>query len=152
MSQLGRNWTQTLKILGIDHGNVRIGIAISDESGSFARPLTIIPHVSRLHDAEKVWKLCEEHGCEMIVVGIPYDSDGGEGPRARSVLRFVAQLKSICRIPVITWDESYSTKNVIATSLQMKESRSSRRQALDDKAAAMILQSYLDHHAQYTGG
>lgn len=152
MSQLGRNWTQTLKILGIDHGNVRIGIAISDESGSFARPLTIIPHVSRLHDAEKVCKLCEEHGCEMIVVGIPYDSDGGEGPRARSVLRFVAQLKSICRIPVITWDESYSTKNVIATSLQMKESRSSRRQALDDKAAAMILQSYLDHHAQYTGG
>lgn len=131
---------------------MRIGIAISDESGSFARPLTIIPHVSRLHDAEKVCKLCEEHGCEMIVVGIPYDSDGGEGPRARSVLRFVAQLKSICRIPVITWDESYSTKNVIATSLQMKESRSSRRQALDDKAAAMILQSYLDHHAQYTGG
>ena len=141
-----------MKILGIDHGNVRIGIAISDESGSFARPLTIIPHVSRLHDAEKVCKFCEEHGCEMIVVGIPYDSDGGEGPRARSVLRFVAQLKSICRIPVITWDESYSTKNVIATSLQMKESRSSRRQALDDKAAAMILQSYLDHHAQYTGG
>lgn len=131
---------------------MRIGIAISDESGSFARPLTIIPHVSRLHDAEKVCKLCEEHGCEMIVVGIPYDSDGGEGPRARSVLRFVAQLKSICRIPVIAWDESYSTKNVIATSLQMKESRSSRRQALDDKAAAMILQSYLDHHAQYTGG
>ena len=141
-----------MKILGIDHGNVRIGIAISDESGSFARPLTIIPHVSRLHDAEKVCKLCEEHGCEMIIVGIPYDSDGGDGPRARSVLRFVAQLKSICRIPVITWDESYSTKNVIATSLQMKESRSSRRQALDDKAAAMILQSYLDHHAQYPGG
>ncbi|HOT99209.1 MAG TPA: Holliday junction resolvase RuvX [Anaerolineaceae bacterium] len=141
-----------MKILGIDHGNVRIGIAISDESGSFARPLTIITHVSRVHDAEKVCKLSEDHGCGMIVVGIPYDSDGGEGPRARSVLRFVAQLKSVCRVPVITWDESFSTKDVITTSLKMKESRSSRQQALDDKAAAMILQSYLDHHAQYSEG
>ncbi len=88
----------------------------------------------------------------MIVVGIPYDSDGGEGPRARSVLRFVSQLKSICRVPVITWDESFSTKDVIANSLQMKASRSSRQQALDDKAAAMILQSYLDHRAQYPEG
>ena len=97
-------------------------------------------------------KVCEEQGCGMIVVGIPYDSDGGEGPRARSVLRFVAQLKSICRVPVLTWDESFSTKDVISTRLQMKESRSSRQQALDDKAAAMILQSYLDHHAQYSEG
>ncbi len=84
----------------------------------------------------------------MIVVGIPYDSDGGEGPRARSVLRFVEQLQSVCSVPVRTWDESFSTQNVITTNLEMKKSRSSRRQALDDKAAAMILQSYLDHCAK----
>jgi len=141
-----------LKILGIDHGNVRIGVAISDETGSLARPLTIITHVSRAQDAEEVRKLCEEHNCGMIVVGIPYDSDGSEGPRARSILRFVAQLQSISSVPVLTWDESFSTQNVIATSVQMKKSRSSRREPLDDKAAALILQSFLDHLAQKTEG
>lgn len=84
----------------------------------------------------------------MILVGVPYDLDGGEGPRARSVLRFVEQLQSVCAVPVKTWDESFSTKNVIATSVQMNKSRSSRREAMDDKAAAMILQSYLDLLAQ----
>jgi putative Holliday junction resolvase len=137
-----------LKILGIDHGNVRIGIAISDESGSFARPLTIITHVSRAKDAEEICRLGEEEGCGMIVVGIPYDSDGSEGPRARSVLRFADQLKSVCRVPVMTWDESFSTQSVISTSVQMNKSRISRKQALDDKAAALILQSFLDHCAQ----
>lgn len=137
-----------MKILGIDHGNVRIGVAISDESGSLARPLTILTHVSRAQDAEEVWKLCENEGCGLIVVGIPYDLDGGEGPRARSVLRFVEQLQSVSAVPVKTWDESFSTKNVIAASVQMNKSRRSRRVAMDDKAAAMILQSYLDLLAQ----
>jgi len=141
-----------LKILGIDHGNVRIGIAISDETGNFARPLTIITHVSRAQDAEEVRKLCEEQDCDMIVVGIPYDSDGVEGPRARSVLRFVEKLQSVCSVPIRTWDESFSTQNVIATSLVMKKSRNFRRQALDDKAAAMILQSFLDHGADLGKG
>ena len=137
-----------MKILGMDKGNVRIGVAISDESGSLARPLTILRHVSRAQDAEEVWKLCENEGCGLIVVGIPYDFDGAEGPRARSVLRFVEQLQSVSAVPVKTWDESFSTKNVIATSVQMNKSRRSRREAMDDKAAAMILQSYLDLLAQ----
>ena len=138
-----------MKILGIDHGNVRIGVAISDESGSFARPLSIITHVSRLKDAEEVCRLAEAKSCSMIVVGVPYDSDGREGPRARSVMRFVEQLRAICCMPVITWDESHSTQNVISTSLQMNKSRYSRRTAIDDKAAAMILQNYLDQHLEY---
>jgi putative Holliday junction resolvase len=138
-----------LKILGIDHGNVRIGIAISDESGSFARPLSIITHVSRLKDAAEVCRLAEAEDCSMIVVGVPYDSDGGEGPRARTVMRFVEQLRAICSMPVKTWEESFSTQNVISTNLQMNKSRSSRRTAIDDKAAAMILQNYLDHQLEY---
>ncbi len=137
-----------MKILGIDHGNVRIGIAISDESGNFARPLSIITHVSRLKDAEEVCRLAEAKGCRMIVVGVPYDTDGREGPRARSVIRFVEQLRAICCMPVITWDESFSTQNVISTNLHMNKSRSSRRIAIDDKAAAVILQNYLDHQLE----
>ena len=127
---------------------MRIGIAISDESGSLARPLTILTHVSRVQDAKEVCRIYEDEGCGLVVVGIPYDSDGGEGPRARSVLRFVEQLQAIGGIPVKTWDESFSTKNVIETSIQLNKSRGSRRKALDDKAAAMILQSFLDHQAQ----
>ena len=145
---VGKKRTSDLKILGIDHGNVRIGVAVSDETGSFARPLTILTHVSRAQDAEETCRLCEKEECGMIVVGVPYDLDGGEGPRARSVLRFLEQLQSVCCVPVIPWDEYFSTKYVIATSIQLKKSRSSRREALDDEAAAMILQSYLDHLAQ----
>jgi len=145
---MSKKWTGDLKILGIDHGNVRIGIAVSDETGSFARPLRILNHVSRAQDALEVCKVSEEQECGMIVVGIPYDSDGMEGPRARSVLRFVEELRSVCGVPVKTWDESFSTQRVISTSVLMNKSRSSRRQALDDKAAAMILQNFLDRHTQ----
>ena len=141
-----------MKTLGIDHGNVRIGVAVSDETGSFARPLTILKHVSRAQDAEETRKLCEKEDCGLIVVGVPYDLDGSIGPRARSVLRFVEQLQSVCAVPVLAWDESFSTKNVIATSIQMNKSRGSRREAMDDKAAAMILQTYLDHQAENCEG
>ena len=141
-----------MKILGVDHGNVRIGVSISDESGSLARPLTILTHVSREQDAEEVCKLCENHDCGLVVVGVPYDLDGGEGPRARSVLRFVRQLQSVSNVPVQTWDETLSTKTVIATNIQLNKSRSKRRETLDDKAAAVILQSYLDHRVQDSEG
>lgn len=141
-----------MKILGIDHGNVRIGVAISDETGSFARPLAILTHVSRQQDAEEIRRLCEQQACEFIVVGIPYDSDGGEGPRARSVLRFVKLLTSIVRMPVSTWDESFSTQDVIETSAQLGKNRRSRLEAFDDRVAAVILQSYLDHLAHNVEG
>ncbi len=141
-----------MKILGIDHGNVRIGIAVSDDTGNFARPLSIFMHVSRQQDADEIRRVCEQQGCELIVVGVPYDSDGGEGPRARSVLRFVKELTLVVSVPVTTWDESFSTHDVTQTSLQLGKSRSSRMKALDDRVAAVILQSYLDHKAQITGG
>lgn len=141
-----------MKILGIDHGNVRIGVAVSDDSGNFARPLTILTHVSRQQDADEIRRVCEEQNCELIVVGVPYDSGGGEGPRARSVLRFVKDLTSVAGVPVTTWDESFSTQEVMQTSLQMGKSRSSRMKALDDRVAAVILQNYLDHQAQISGG
>lgn len=140
-----------MKIFGIDHGNVRIGIAISDESGSLARPLGILTHVSRAENAKLVAQIAMEEGCGLIVVGVPYDFDGLEGPRARSVLRFVRALEEVSAIPVRTWDKSFSTKNVIATSVRMNKRQSARRKALDDLAAAGILQSFLDQNVKLTG-
>ena len=142
---------RTLKILGIDHGNVRIGIAISDESGSLARPFGILTHVSRAEDAKQVAQIALDEDCGMIVVGVPYDSEGMEGHRARSVLRFARALEEVSTIPVRSWDESFSTQNVIATSVRMNKRQRTRRKALDDLAAAEILQSFLDQNVKLTG-
>lgn len=134
-----------MKHLGIDHGNKRIGIAISDELGMLARPLMILEHISRQEDALFVSSLAQQHSCEAIVVGLPLDSDGQIGPRARSVNRFIEALSTQTNLPVISWDESNSTIKTIQASLQRGEKAKKRREAIDDQAAAMILQDYLDH-------
>ena len=134
-----------MKHLGIDHGNKRIGIAISDELGMFARPFMILEHVSRQEDALFISRLAHQHACGAIVVGLPLDSDGQIGPRARSVNRFIEALSTQTNIPVISWDESNSTIKTIQASLLRGEKAKKRREAMDDQAAAMILQDYLDH-------
>ncbi|HHX09650.1 MAG TPA: Holliday junction resolvase RuvX [Chloroflexi bacterium] len=133
-----------MKLLGIDHGNARIGIAISDPLGMAARPLKIIRHVSRSLDAQEIFIAAVENDCEGIVVGIPLDSEGNIGPRARSVLRFVDELKSISTLPVYTWDESNSTKKALRASIARGEKKKNRKEAMDHHAAAFILQDYLD--------
>ena len=135
-----------MKHLGIDHGNKRIGIAISDELGMFARPFMILEHVSRQEDALFISRLAQQHACEAIVVGLPLDSDGQIGPRARSVNRFIEALSTQTNLPVISWDESNSTIKTIQASLLRGEKAKKRREAMDDQAAAMILQDYLDHY------
>lgn len=134
-----------MKHLGIDHGNKRIGIAISDELGMLARPFMILEHVSRQEDSLFVSRLAQQHACGAIVVGLPLDSDGQIGPRARSVNRFIEALSTQTNIPVISWDESNSTIKTIHASLLRGEKAKKRREAMDDQAAAMILQDYLDH-------
>lgn len=134
-----------MKYLGIDHGNKRIGIAISDELGLLARPLKIIEHVSRQEDAFSVSKIAEELACEVIIVGLPLDSDGQIGPRARTVNRFIDELSELTIIPVISWDETNSTMKTIHASLLRGEKAKKRREAMDDQAAAVILQDYLDN-------
>lgn len=133
-----------MRHLGVDHGNRRIGIAISDEFGLFARPLCIHEHISREKDAEIIVHFAEEKSCEVIVIGMPLDSDGSIGPRARSVGRFIDQVKSQTNTPVISWDESNSTQKAILLSIQRGERPKDRKAPMDDQAAAIILQDYLD--------
>lgn len=132
--------------MGIDHGNARIGIAISDLSLSLARPLRIVKHVSRLEDAKNISRIAVEEGCSAIIVGLPLDSDGSIGPRARSVNRFVEELRNQTECEVIGWDESNSTKKATETSILRGEGKKQRQTAMDDQAAAIILQDYLDNH------
>ncbi|MEL7625716.1 MAG: Holliday junction resolvase RuvX [Anaerolineaceae bacterium] len=135
-----------MKYLGIDHGNARIGIAVSDPTGTLARPFQILKHTSRAADALFVAKLAALEGCETVIVGLPLDSDGSLGPRARSVNRFIDELRIQTELPVIAWDESHSTKEAVQASILRGEGKKKRQNAIDDQAAAIILQDYLDNH------
>ena len=84
------------KVLAVDPGEVRIGIAISDETGTLARPLTILRHVSRSDDARRIVELAQQAEAGAIVVGLPLDAQGEVGPKARSALRLVEALRAIC--------------------------------------------------------
>lgn len=140
-----------MKILGIDHGNARIGVAISDPTGSFARPLQIVKHISRAEDALTVADIAKLEDCQAIVVGIPLDADGSIGPRARSVNRFIEELQTQTDLNVIAWDESHSTQQALLASIARGEGKKKRQGAMDDQAAAVILQDYLDSNCTQMG-
>ncbi len=135
------------KYLCVDHGDQRIGIAVSNETAFIARPHSIIKHISREEDATRVLEIALSENCSDILVGVPYDSDGGIGSGARRVLRFVDVLKTIAPIPIHLWDESGSTLAFEALSIRKGETSKQRRKPSDDRVAALILQDYLDHQA-----
>ncbi len=133
-----------MKIIAVDPGDARIGLAISDESGMLARPLTTLRHISRSENAARISRLAEEHECELIVVGTPLDSEGLEGPRARASLKLVDALRLITSIPVKSWDESGSSRQADQLAIELGASRKKRSAPKDALAAAIILQDFLD--------
>jgi putative Holliday junction resolvase len=122
--------------LAVDPGETRIGLAVSDPTGTVARPLTVIEHVSRTRDAERIAEAAAQAAAQGILVGVALDADGRQGAQARRALRLVEALRSVSGIPVATWDESFSTQTA---GLQGGTA------ALDARAAAVILQDFLDH-------
>ena len=133
-----------MRILGIDHGDVRIGLALSDESGTVARPLQVIQHVAREADAETIARIAAEKEAKLIVIGLPTDSDGEIGHQARKVQRWADALKQATATPVEFWDESFSSQE--AESLKHR----TRDEPNDAQAAAVMLQNYLDAHRSLT--
>ena len=133
-----------MKILAVDPGDARIGLAISDESDLLARPLTTLKHISRAENAARIAKLAEEQQCGLIIVGTPLDSEGLVGPSARSSLKLVEALKSVTSILVEAWDESGSSRQADQLALALGASRKKRSAPKDHLAAAIILQDFLD--------
>jgi putative Holliday junction resolvase len=133
-----------MRVLGVDHGEKRIGVAISDPLGTIARPLSVVKHVSRAVDAAQVAQLAFEHQAELIVVGQSFDEEGRANAAGRRAGRFAEALKDQTRLPIILWDESFSTVDARATRRAAGASRRKRSGHLDEAAAAIILQSYLD--------
>jgi len=132
------------RILAVDIGEKRIGLALSDLTGTIAAPLIVIQHINRLIDAAQIAQLSSEHQVRQIVVGIPINENNRDNPQIRHVMKFMDALKDQTSIPVVTWDESFSTKNAQRVRQQMGVSKKDRSGHLDDLAAAIILQSYLD--------
>jgi putative Holliday junction resolvase len=124
------------RILAVDPGEARIGLAVSDPTGTIARPLRVLKHTSRAQDVAQIIEAARNEGAEKIVVGLALDRDGSIGPQARRGLRIAERLRSSSTIPVETWDESGST--VAAGSSRGPSDPD------DARAAAAILQDYLD--------
>ena len=135
-----------MRILAVDPGQKNIGIALSDETGTIASPLTVIKHVKREIDAAQVAAIASERDAKLIVIGQSFDEDGKPNFEGRRSARFAKALRAQTDLPVELWDESYSTQIARQAAIQMGVSRKKRRGHLDNIAATVILQSYLDAH------
>jgi putative Holliday junction resolvase len=133
-----------MRILAVDPGEKRIGIALSDPTATIANPLAVIQHNSRALDAAAIAQIAQENQAALIVVGQALDVDGGSTPQSRRATRLAAAIRSQTSLPVVLWDESGSTQAARAARLAMGVSRKKRRGHLDELAATVILQSYLD--------
>ena len=137
-----------MRILGIDPGEKRIGIALSGPTGTIASPLKILEHVSLTVNAAVIAQLAAEHQAEKIVVGQSLNEDGTPTREGKRAARLAEALRKQCNLPVILWDESFSTQEAQAARLALNVRRRKRGGHLDDLAATVILQSYLDAHSQ----
>ena len=134
-----------MRILAVDHGEKRIGLAISDSTGTIANPLKVIEHVSRVIDAAQVAEIAAQNQVELIVIGQSFDEEGRLNLAGRRAARFADALITQTQIPVVLWDESFSTQDARAARIELDVPRKKRAGHLDDLAATIILQSYLDH-------
>jgi putative Holliday junction resolvase len=129
------------RVMALDIGERRIGVAVSDPSGTLARPHAVIQRRSKVMDFAAVARLVAELEVERVVVGLPLSLNGEIGPQARRVTRYAQALAQSLEVPVELYDERYST--VTADALLAEIGRK-RRVSIDAAAAAVILQDYLE--------
>ena len=138
----------TGRILALDLGEVRIGVALSDPLGIIALPHSVIAASSLERDAAAVRDLVAETETVRIVVGLPLDLEGKPGPQAHKVLAFVERLRAAVDVEVVTQDERYSTAAAERVLRQAGVKRKKRKKVVDKVAAQHILQTYLDRQTK----
>lgn len=131
--------------MGLDVGDKRIGIALSDESATLASGLATLQRVGPRKDLKAIAALVREHEVKDVVVGLPRSLDGSLGPQAQKVLQFMDELRPVVRIPVVSWDERFTSAVATQALIEGGVSRRDRKQVVDKVAATLILQSYLDY-------
>jgi putative pre-16S rRNA nuclease len=134
----------TAALMGLDLGTKTIGIAISDPERRIGSPLTTIRRTKFKADAAALLKLAAEHAIAALVVGLPLNMDGSEGPRAQATRAFARNLAGLTDLPIVFWDERLSTAAVTRTLIDADASRKRRGEVVDKMAAAFILQGALD--------
>ena len=138
-----------MRILGLDYGSKRIGVAVCDELGITAQGLATITRKNRRQDIEKIAGFIRTYTVEKIVIGYPIKLDGTEGIQCEKVSTFARLLESTFSIPVVKWDETLTTKEAEEVLIRANMRREKRKTVIDKLAAALILQGYLDsrgHH------
>ncbi|HEX7005758.1 MAG TPA: Holliday junction resolvase RuvX [Alphaproteobacteria bacterium] len=143
-SELKRMLPRGGRLLGLDVGTKTIGLAISDPGLTVATPVETIRRTKFTADAERLRALIAERGIGGLVIGLPVNMNGTEGPRAQSVRQFAANLLARFDIPLAFWDERLSTAAVTRAMLEADLSRKRRAALVDKAAAAYILQGALD--------
>lgn len=142
-----------MRVLALDLGSKRIGVAVSDFTGTVASPLTVIARSrSRRHDHERIAALVREEEAELLVVGLPLSLSGDEGPAARAARNEATAMASVVGVPIEMHDERLSTVTAERFLAAADVRGPARRQVVDKVAAAVFLQSFLDRrHAAEQG-
>jgi putative Holliday junction resolvase len=139
-----------MRVLAVDPGKVRVGLALSDEDGRLATPHSTLAAGARL--AQRIAAIAEDAGAGSVVVGLPRRLDGTEGPEAESARALAAEIAAVSGLAVELWDERFTT-SMAASALRTSRPKrgrkvaSARREATDRVAAAVLLQSYLDRRS-----
>jgi putative Holliday junction resolvase len=133
-----------MRIGGLDVGDRRIGVAVSDEQGWTAQSIDVVQRTSLAADIEALRAVLAPYAPTAIVVGLPKNMNGSIGPQAEKVLDFARHLETALAMPVVMWDERLSTVGAERTLLEADLSRAKRKKVIDKAAAAFILQGYLD--------
>jgi putative Holliday junction resolvase len=133
-----------VRILGLDVGDARIGMALSDETATLATGLRTLERIGPRKDVKAVAALAREHDVGEVVVGLPRTLAGAIGPQAEKVLAFAEDLKRAVSVAVVSWDERFTTSMATQALIEGGVSRRNRKGMVDRVAAVLILQSYLD--------
>ena len=133
-----------MRIMGLDLGEKRIGIAFSDPMGWTAQGHSILQRKGLKKDLSYLQELCQEFQVEKIVLGLPLNMNGTMGPKALETQEFARALQDALKIPVDFWDERLSSKSAERVLLEADLSRKRRKELIDKIAAVHILQAYLD--------
>jgi putative holliday junction resolvase len=135
------------RIMGIDYGTRRVGVALSDPLRTISQGVATLKNDSTV--IERLCKIIDERDVECVVVGMPYGPDGGKGTKAIEVEEFIQRLRFATSADIDTWDESYSSVNArqIFIAGGMKRKQRQQKARVDEMAARLMLQEYLDNHS-----
>ncbi|HHY85000.1 MAG TPA: Holliday junction resolvase RuvX [Verrucomicrobia bacterium] len=133
-----------MRILALDHGTKRIGVAISDEMKLIAQPLEFIPAEPFADVVARLKTLIREKEVELVLLGMPRNMDGSYGPAAMKVQEFAAALRDALTVPIQTWDERLTSQQAQRFLIEGNVRRKDRKTKVDKTAAAILLQSYLE--------